>query len=52
MIADPQFADAWMGYVLALADLGRWGEARDRLGEALAILPGHPALVQMRAQLP
>ena len=52
VVADPQFADAWMGYVLALADLGRWGEARDRLGEALAILPGHPALVQMRAQLP
>ena len=52
VVADPQFADAWMGYVLALADLGRRDEARDRLGEALAILPGHPGLARLRAGLP
>ena len=49
--ADPRFADAWAGYVMALAGLGRVGEARDRLGEALAILPGHPQLTGLRAQL-
>ena len=52
VVADPRFADAWMGYVLALAGLGRLDEARDRLGEAQAILPGHPRLAQLRAQLP
>ena len=49
--ADPRFADAWAGYVLALADLGRAAEARDRLGEALSILPGHPRLTGLRGQL-
>ena len=49
--ADPRFADAWAGYVLALADVGRGAEARERLGEALSILPGHPRLTGLRAQL-
>jgi Flp pilus assembly protein TadD len=49
--ADPRFADAWAGYVMALAGLGRVDEARDRLGEALSILPGHPQLTGLRAQL-
>ncbi len=49
--ADPRFADAWAGYVMALAGLGRVGEARDRLAEALSILPGHPQLTGLRAQL-
>ncbi len=52
VVADPRFVDAWMGYVLALADLGRGDEARERLGEAQAILPGHPSLARLRAQLP
>ena len=51
VVADPRFADAWAGYVLALADVGRGAEARDRLGEALSILPGHPRLTGLRAQL-
>ena len=49
--ADPRFADAWAGYVMALAGLGRVDEARDRLAEALSILPGHPRLTGLRAQL-
>lgn len=49
--ADPQFADAWAGHVLALADLGRGAEARERLGEAEAVLPGHPRLAELRARL-
>ena len=49
--ADPRFADAWAGYVMALAGLGRVDEARDRLAEALSILPGHPQLTGLRAQL-
>lgn len=49
--ADPRFADAWTGYVMALAGLGRVDEARERLGEALSILPGHPQLTGLRARL-
>ena len=52
VVADPRFADAWVGYVAALADLGRGAEARERLAEALSILPGHPQLARLRAQLP
>ena len=52
VVSDPRFADAWAGYVLALSDLGRGEEARGRLGEAQAILPGHPLLARLRAQLP
>ena len=51
VVADPRFADAWTGYVTALAGLGRAEEARERLGEALSILPGHPQLTVLRARL-
>ena len=51
VVADPRFADAWTGYVMTLAGLGRAEEARERLGEALSILPGHPQLTGLRAQL-
>ena len=54
--ADPRLADAPFGYALALVDLGRYGEARDRLRDGLKQYPDHagfaPALVRLLAAAP
>ena len=50
--SDPRFAEAWFGFVLALGDLGRYQEARERLTEAMAILPERPEFEALLAQLP
>ena len=50
--SDPRFAEAWFGFVLALSDLGRYREARERLTEAMVILPERPEFEALLAQLP
>ena len=48
---DPAFAEAWMVRALILLQLGRSGEARDWLREALLVHPGHPDLTALLAQV-
>jgi len=53
---DPRLADAAFGYALALVDLGRYQQARDRLSEGVRIYPGNlafrHALVRLLAAAP
>lgn len=49
---DPGFAEAWMGLALALLDLERYQEARDRLAEAVHVLPDRPELVDLLSRVP
>jgi tetratricopeptide (TPR) repeat protein len=48
---DPRAADAPLGYALALVDLHRYGEARDRLREDMERYPDRPAFVHALVRL-
>jgi tetratricopeptide (TPR) repeat protein len=45
----PRYADPLKGWGDALARQGRWGEARERYDQALALAPAWQALIQARA---
>ena len=48
---DPRAFDAPLGYALALVDLGRYREARDRLQEAIQEYPNRPEFVHALVRL-
>jgi len=48
---DPRATDAPLGYALALVDLHRYGEARDRLREDVQQYPDRPAFVHALVRL-
>src|SRR5207249_21411 len=48
---DPRAADAPLGYALALVDLRRYREARDRLREDIERYPDRPAFVHALVRL-
>jgi tetratricopeptide (TPR) repeat protein len=48
---DPRIPDAPFGYALSLVDLGRYREARDRLGEGVERYPEHAGFAQALARL-
>ena len=48
---DPRAADAPLGYALALVDLHRYREARDRLQESIEQYPDRPAFVHAMVRL-
>jgi len=48
---DPRAADAPLGYALALVDLHRYREARDRLQEGMKQYPDRPAFVHALVRL-
>ncbi|HMF93136.1 MAG TPA: tetratricopeptide repeat protein [Vicinamibacterales bacterium] len=48
---DPRAADAALGYALALVDLRRYGEARDRLRENVQQYPDRPEFVHALVRL-
>jgi tetratricopeptide (TPR) repeat protein len=48
---DPRAADAWLGSALALADLQRYREARERLRESVQQYPDRPEFVHALVRL-
>ena len=48
---DPRMADARLGYAMALVDLHRYREARDRLAEDVTRYPDHPEFREALARL-
>ena len=48
---DPRAADAWLGSALALADLHRYREARERLRESVEQYPDRPEFIRALVRL-